>query len=135
MNKQLKTIGETFKARREEMHLSLKEAENATSIRMLYLQAIEEGHINRFLSPIYALGFVKQYAAFLGFDGERLIKENAQAFKIGEEKQEFSYGIGTLDHRGGHPNSIRSLNNIIWIGVGVVVFIAAWYFAKALGVF
>ena len=46
--KERKRVGEIFKNKREEMHLSLKEVENATSIRMMYLQAIEEGHIDKF---------------------------------------------------------------------------------------
>ena len=36
-------LGDLFRSKREEMSLTLKEVENATSIRMLYLQAIEEG--------------------------------------------------------------------------------------------
>jgi cytoskeletal protein RodZ len=135
MKEKMKKIGDMFREKRDEMHLSLKEVENATSIRMMYLQAIEEGHIDKFLSPIYALGFIKQYAAFLGFDGDRMIKENKDIFKMGQQKQEFDYGIGTLDHRGGQTNSIKSLPNIMWIGVGGVALIAAWYFARFLGVF
>jgi cytoskeletal protein RodZ len=135
MKEEIKKIGQDFRIKREEMHLSLKEVENATSIRMMYLQAIEEGRIDKFLSPIYAIGFVKQYASFLGFDAERIIKENAHVFKIKTQKQEFTYGIGTLDHRGGQSYSLKSLPNLIWIGVSVVVLVAAWSFAKFVGVF
>ena len=76
MNIRTKEIGEMFKSKRVEMHLSLKEVENATSIRTNYLQAIEEGNVDKFLTSVYALGFVRQYASFLGFDGDKLIKEN-----------------------------------------------------------
>ena len=51
------------------------------------------------------------------------------------QKQEFSYGIGTLDHRGGPSNSIKSLPNLLWIGASVLVLLAAWYVAKSVGVF
>ena len=135
MKEEIIKIGKDFRIKREEMHLSLKEVENATSIRMMYLQAIEEGRIDKFLSPIYAIGFVKQYASFLGFDGERIIKENANLFKMKPQKQEFTYGIGTLDHRGGKSGSIKSLPNIMWIGVSVAVLLAAWGLAKFVGVF
>ena len=69
----MKSIGEIFKQRRKEMNVSLKEAENATSIRMSYLQSIEDGDVSKMISPVYAQGFVKQYATFLGMDGDKVI--------------------------------------------------------------
>jgi len=130
----LESVGDLFKKKREEMHLSLKEVENATSIRQLYLQAIEEGRATQFLSPVYTLGFIKQYAVFLGYDPEKLVKENPKAFQLGSEKQEFSYGIGTLEVRGNQSGSVRWFPNLIWGSLSLVVLAAAWYFAKFLGV-
>src|ERR1700733_8297040 len=98
MKDKMKNIGEILKQRRKEMNLSLKEAENATSIRLTYLQAIEEGEMSKLISPVYAQGFVKQYAAFLGADGERIIRDNPDVFAR-PEAQEFAYGIGTLEMR------------------------------------
>jgi cytoskeletal protein RodZ len=135
MNVEMKNIGNLFKDKRKEMNLSLKEVENATSIRMNYLQAIEEGQIDKFLSAVYALGFIKQYASFLGFDGERIVKENEQAFKLTKEKQDFSYGIGTLEVRNSSHGNMKWFPNALWIIVGGVVLISAWFFAKFLGVF
>src|SRR5215831_17515595 len=96
---QIKSIGEVFKQRRKEMNLSLKEVESATSIRMSYLQAIEEGEMQKLISPIYAQGFLKQYASFLGLDGERIVQENRELFTR-SGAQDFAYGIGTLEVRG-----------------------------------
>lgn len=135
MNEKIKRFGELFKEKREEMHLSLKEVENATSIRMNYLQAIENGSVDSFLSPVYARGFIKQYASFLGYDGEKIIRDNPDAFKAKAEPQEFSYGIGTLEVRNSPGGSVRWLPNIMWIGVSAVIIFCAWYFAKMLGVF
>src|ERR1700684_1950921 len=99
MKEKMKKIGDIFKQRRKEINLSLKEAENATSIRLPYLQAIEEGEMGKMISPIYAQGFVKQYAAFLAIDGEKVIRENPDIF-IRPDAQVFDYGIGTLEVRG-----------------------------------
>ena len=124
-----KRVGELFKSKREEMSLSLKEVENATSIRMMYLRAIEEGNVEKFLSPIYALGFVRQYAAFLGLDGERIIKENPKAFilKNPQKKPEFDYGIGTLEVRSANPTKMRLGSNLLWIGVSVLILLVPFY--------
>jgi len=129
-----KRVGETFRAKREEMHLSLKEVENVTSIRMMYLKAIEEGHIDKFLSPVYALGFVRQYAAFLGFDGQRIVDENKEAFYMHIPKQDPPYGIGTLEKRGMPHSGSKRKPNAFWIGIGIAVLIGAFFFAKFLGV-
>lgn len=127
-------IGNTFRMKREEMNLTLKEVENATSIRMNYLQAIEDGKIGQYISAVYALGFIKQYANFLGLNGDKIISENPKAFHLRAEKQEFSYGIGTLESRGSPKSSGRFLPNLMWVGFFSLMLAFAWYFAKFLGV-
>ena len=134
MSSDLKSLGILFKDKRTEMHLSLKEVENATSIRMMYLQAIEEGKVGNYLSAVYALGFIRQYAKFLGLDAEKIIQENAKAFKIATDTQDFDYGIGTLDVRNKNKSSAKRSSNMLWISMSVGIMIIAWFFAKALGV-
>lgn len=135
MSEGLKKLGEKLRVKREEMNLSLKEVENATSIRTMYLQAIEEGRVEHFLSNVYALGFIRQYAGFLGIDQEKLGKEFPDAMRLPPEKQDFAYGIGTLEMRGNPQGSIRWMPNLLWGGLFLVVVISAWYFAKFVGIF
>lgn len=130
----MKNLGDMFKQRRNEMNVSLKEAENATSIRMSYLQSIEEGEVNKLISPIYAQGFVRQYAAFLGIDGEKVISEHPEIFSP-PEAQEFCYGIGTLERRGNPGAGVKWFPNAIWTTISILVFVAAFYLAKYLEVF
>ena len=133
MSKDVKPVGDLFKQRRKEMNLSLKEVENATSIRMSYLQAIEEGEMNKLISPIYAQGFVKQYAAFLGVDAEQIIKDHPDVF-FRSGPPEFSYGIGTLEVRGNPGAGIKWLPNVLWIGIFVVILAFSWFLARYLEV-
>lgn len=125
----MKSIGETFKLRRKEMNISLKEAENATSIRMSYLQSIEDGDMSKLISPVYAQGFLKQYASFLGLDGEKIVKENPDVFTKAEA-QEFSYGIGTLEVRGNPGAGVKWFPNALWVIVSVIMLLLAWYAAR-----
>jgi cytoskeletal protein RodZ len=134
MSEDLKRVGTMFKARRKELNLSLKEVENSTSIRTGYLEAIEEGCIHQFISGVYAIGFMKQYANFLGIDMDALIRENPHAFKIPQEKHEFAYGIGTLEVRGSMGGGVKWFPNLIWALASAVVIVIAWYLAKYLGV-
>ena len=134
MHECLKKMGEEFRSKREEMNLSLKEVENATSIRAMYLQAIEEGRVHQFLSAVYALGFIRQYASFLGYDQDKLTKDHPEALRMQPEKQDFAYGIGTMEMRGNPHGGIRWVPNLVWGAMFVATLVAAWYFAKFLGV-
>lgn len=127
------SMGEMFRARRKELNLSLKEVENATSIRTMYLQAIEEEQMDKLMSQIYAQGFAKQYAIFLGLDGDRIIREFAPLFTQ-PEAQDFAYGIGTLEMRGNPGASVKWLPHAVWIGAFLLLALAAYYFARLLEV-
>lgn len=133
MQDTLKKIGDMFKERRSERNLSLKEIETATSIRMNYLKAIEEGELFNLISPVYAQGFIKQYAQFLGLDGNRILKEHKPNWKEGV-KHEFDYGLGTLEIRPTPGQGMKWFPNFVWVVFGIVVIAAAWLFAKYLGV-
>lgn len=133
MQESLKKTGDMFKERRVERNLSLKEIETATSIRMNYLKAIEEGELFNLISPVYAGGFMKQYAQYLGLDGNRILKEHAPILKAGK-KQEFAYGLGTLEVRPTAGQGMKWFPNFMWIAVGFVVIVSAWFFAKYIGV-
>lgn len=124
-----KELGGSLKQRRKEMNLSLKEAENATSIRMSYLQALEDGDMHKLISPVYTQGFFKQYASFLGIDGESLVRQNPQIFTR-SEAQDFTYGIGTLEGRGNPGSGVKWFPNALWIALFLLVLIVSWYLAR-----
>jgi cytoskeletal protein RodZ len=129
-----KKLGEIFKARREERRLSLKEIESVTSIRANYLEAIEEGQAQKFLSQIYIYGFIRQYATYLGLDTEKLVRDFPEAFNSPSEKVEFAYGIGTLEKRNTVSGGVRSVPNLLLAASAVAVVLFAWWLAKTLGV-
>ncbi|MEM7175692.1 MAG: helix-turn-helix domain-containing protein [Chlamydiota bacterium] len=134
MSEDVKKLGELFKFKRKELNLSLKEVENSTSIRINYLEEIEEGKAGQSLSSVYIIGFVKQYANFLGLDGDQIVKEHAQLFQTGSEKCEFDYGIGTLEKRGSVGGGVKWLPNLIWAAVFIVVLpIVVYYLINYLG--
>jgi len=135
MEEEIKKIGKLFKAKREEKNLTLKEVENSTSIRMNYLEAIEEGRVDRFLSSIYALGFIRQYGAFLGMDIETMVRDHPAAFQFPAEKHDFAYGIGTLEIRGSVGGGVKWLPNLLWAFVLAIVVAFAWYLIKYFEIF
>ncbi len=134
MATELDIIGQLLKSYRQQKQLTLKACENATSIRLGFLRAIEEGKICDYLEGIYVFGFVKQYAEFLGADIEISSKQFPQALSTQEKPHEFSYGLGTLEMRGSIGGGVKWLPNIFWaLGVtGIIV--VAYYFARVSGV-
>lgn len=133
MAQELKSIGEILRGRRKELQLTLKDVETATSIRTNYLQAIEEGQMEKLISPIYAQGFVKQFAVALGLDGERIIAENSELFRR-PIQQDFAYGIGTLEPRGNPGASVKWVPGSVWVGAFFVLLVIAYYVARLLEV-
>lgn len=130
---EIKGLGDTLKQKRKERNLSLKEVANATSIRLNYLQAIEEGNFNQLISTVYAQGFIRQYATYLGEDGDAIIRQYSEMFTRPED-QEFSYGIGTLEPRGNPGAHVKGLPNIVWVAIFAAVLAFAWYLARFLEV-
>ena len=69
----LPSIGETLRSAREAQGRSLEEASAATRIRASYLQALEEDCFERLGGHVYAKGFLRSYATWLGLDPAPLL--------------------------------------------------------------
>ncbi len=135
MTEEQQSLGTKLRDKRREMNLSLKEAENATSIRMNYLKAIEEGDIANLISSVYAQGFARQYATYLGLDGDALVQEHPEHFAPTTQKQEFSYGIGTLEMRNNPGAGVKWLPNFAYAAAFGGIMLMAWLLARYLEVF
>ena len=66
-------VGELLHERRRELSLDLDSVSDALRIKPLYLAAIEQGRTQDLPGPTYAIGFVRTYAHYLGFDSERVL--------------------------------------------------------------
>ena len=52
---------------------SLPDVAAALRIRLVHLQAIEDGRFDDLPGPVYAIGFVRAYSEYLGLDGDRVV--------------------------------------------------------------
>ena len=64
----LRTIGARLEAARNGKRLTLEEAERDTRISTEYLDALERGSYEVLPAPVYARGFMRSYAGYLGLD-------------------------------------------------------------------
>lgn len=70
----MQTVGGVLRAEREKQGISIKDVEKGTSIRALYIQAIEDDKYSVLPGEVYLKGFVRNYAAFLGLDPQALME-------------------------------------------------------------
>lgn len=63
----MRKISEILKETRLKKNIQLDEVEKETKIKKQFLEYLERGEFKRLPSESYALGFVKNYATYLGF--------------------------------------------------------------------
>jgi len=68
-------VGRYLEHKRKEKGLSLEQVEQATKIRKRYLAGLERADYAVLPDGVYAQGFLKTYANYLGLDGEALARQ------------------------------------------------------------
>ena len=68
-------IGDTLREERERQNLSIKDIEKGTSIRALYIEAIEKGEFDKLPGNAYTKGFIRNYANFLKLDAAACVRQ------------------------------------------------------------
>ena len=77
----LRTIGEALRSAREAQGKSLDDAAVATRIRPSYLEALEEEQFGELGGSVYAKGFLRSYAGYLGVDPAPLLEAYRALFQ------------------------------------------------------
>ncbi len=71
-------VGAVLRDRRVELALELDDVADALRIRRAYLAAIENGRLDDLPGHIYAVGFIRTYSGYLGFDSEQVLERFKQ---------------------------------------------------------
>lgn len=69
------TFGENLKRERLLRGISLREVAEATKISVRFLEAIENGRLDVLPGGLFLRSFIRQYAAHLGLDAERVVAD------------------------------------------------------------
>ncbi len=69
----MESLGRYLRENREARGISLEEIERVSNIGPLYLHALEEGHFHLLPAPAFTIGFLKQYARYVGLDPEEVV--------------------------------------------------------------
>ncbi len=135
MQTELIEMGAQLKRVREGKHLTQREVENAISIRANYIESIEQGHIGKLISPVYAQGFIKKYASFLDLDPEAFLKQYPQVMQaLGEKPVEDFLLLSSIEVRTSPGGGVKWLPNFLWIAGSVGLILLVWVIARKFGI-
>ncbi|MBT9258340.1 MAG: DUF4115 domain-containing protein [Clostridiales bacterium] len=122
------SVGRQLKEAREARGLTLRDVQEATKIRLRYLEAIEEGQWDVFPGRVYVRGYIRAYAQFLGLPPEPLLEawdkshpeeEDDGAPQRGPEKP--------LSPSPGAPSPRPSRRPWIWILILALLAAGGWW--------
>ena len=126
---ELLDIGKELKTAREQKGISLEKVHEDTRIGINFLQSLEQGKIEHLPYPVYARGFVRSYAKYLGLDSERIANDFSTVFRAEDQFEKLDLNdLPTSLH--GPKMILRSQNNVIMLGIALVVVIVlglGWY--------
>ena len=107
----LSTIGEALRSAREAQGKSLDDAAVATRIKASYLEALEQERFGELGGSVYAKGFLRSYAGYLGIDPAPLL----EAYRAQERPEPplFEHAPKAI---GGLKSGRRGPN---WLGVAI----------------
>jgi len=66
-------LGDILREEREKQNLTIKDVEQETSIRGLYISSIEKGEYDALPGEVYLKGFIKSYANYLKLDANAIL--------------------------------------------------------------
>ena len=133
-------VGDILRSEREKQGLTIKDVENETSIRALYIEAIENSDQKSLPSEVYVKGFIRNYAEFLRLDADALVRQYREEIHGGEDLPQPVAAIpvaegGThgpftsgSDFRERVQKSHRTQNVLVAVGVVFVAFIGSIYY-------
>ena len=119
----LAEIGAMLRRRREEVGQDLATIAATTHIRLNYLKAIEEGRRRDLPGTAYMIGYVRTYADYLGFDGDRLITDYHAQLTEQRRKPEKPQAEAAAAATGAKQLQSRPL---IFIAAAVVLMVAVF---------
>jgi len=80
------TVGQQLRAARERKELSPSQIASATRMKVQIVEDIENDDFSRIVAPIYAKGFIKLYAEYVGLEPAPLVQQYMAADGAGQTR-------------------------------------------------
>lgn len=122
-------VGDILRKRRELESISIEETATQTMIAKKYIIALEEGNFSVFPADVYAKGFLRNYANFLGFNKDEIDDLVAQ-YELEWQEALFELPISTPEKTPTLPKTNRIFYMIVSVVIISLTMILILYFAK-----
>ena len=119
------SFGSWLRQQREIRNISLREISDSTKIGMRYLEALEDDRFDVLPAPIFAKGFLREYARYVGLDADEVVNFYMAADREGSPEDQPP--VPSLMVPTGPANRRRSGP---WWGVAVAllaIVLLTWY--------
>jgi cytoskeleton protein RodZ len=127
------SFGAELRREREMRNISVREIADTTKISTRFLNAIESGDYAALPAPVFTRGFIREYAGYLGLDGEEMVDRYMAIIDREQQRQE----IEEAEMRGRVSGPFPGLSAggaMKWVVAGlavlVVVMVVIWMVAR-----
>jgi cytoskeletal protein RodZ len=120
------SFGSWLRQQREIRNISLREISDNTKIGMRYLEALEEDRFEVLPAPIFAKGFLREYAKYVGLDADEVVNYYLTA----EQRRRAALGIEEPAPTAPAPSRLPSRpatsapapgRGLLWAGIALLV--------------
>ena len=116
------SFGSWLRQQREIRNIGLREISDNTKIGMRYLEALEEDRFEVLPAPIFAKGFLREYAKYVGLDADEVVNyyltaEQRRRAELGEEEPPLPMSRPASRPAPANGDKLRKL---LWIGAALV---------------
>lgn len=119
----MNNLGAILRAKREERGLSLKDVELALSIRIKYLEALEEERFDVIPGEVYVKGFLRNYATYLDLNAEEIV----QLFKNIQHPQAVIKPEPVEGEEPSEGKCAKGPGIIVLVTIGLMIIAAGYY--------
>ncbi|MFP6713198.1 MAG: RodZ domain-containing protein [Rhodospirillales bacterium] len=123
------SVGGLLRASRNRRNEELREISSALCIRQVYLEAIENNNFEVLPGAIYAIGFIRSYAEYLGLDGEEVVRCYKSEATSTTSKQDLTFPSLVPEH--GIPSGAIVMLGLLLAAIGY----GSWYFVSTKNIF
>ena len=123
------SIGDLLRTSRNRRDEELCEVSEALRIRRVYLEALENNKFEELPGAIYAIGFIRTYAEYLGLDAEEVVRHYKSEETSLESKQNLTFPYLVPEH--GIPGGAIVMLGLVLAAIGY----GSWYYVSTKNIF
>lgn len=130
------SFGDWLRRQREMREISLRDIADRTKISLRYLEAMEDNRFDLLPAPIFAKGFLREYARYVGLSPDEVVNHYLSVQQPGATEEEGVKKDATLaGQRPARPKPVRNWTYGLFLALAVLVLVGlvaalAWYAEK-----